>query len=304
MNCFQCCYKHLSAALSYGKQIIGGYDGNSELNHQIDFLGELVNAEHHLELIRTDIYNELHSLRKQITSNDFVIKEETLDVIRIIFNKVRKFQKKIDSNKSVVAVQPTIQSYNQQHYNIVFENITNLYHFELCIKTLKTKALNNIDVIVLNSSIELPKDVKVLNKKLYDYVNDDQDEQYFVLMKENQVLLKPFDFNYLRNTYVQKQAEDLSLIKDGNFLYSFQANKPQMINRKKYLQVMKNVDAEYTLTTYFNLIKEQPKYNDFFYSVFVDREICCNIKTRLKTLPFGSYNSKGYTIIDEFIKVN
>lgn len=37
-KCFECAYKHLAAALSYGKEIIGGYDAKNELNHEIDFL--------------------------------------------------------------------------------------------------------------------------------------------------------------------------------------------------------------------------------------------------------------------------
>jgi hypothetical protein len=37
-NCIECVYKHLAAALSYGKEVIGGFNSENDLNHEIDFL--------------------------------------------------------------------------------------------------------------------------------------------------------------------------------------------------------------------------------------------------------------------------
>jgi hypothetical protein len=48
MVCYECVLKHLAAALSYGKEIISGHGQGAELDHRIDFLGEITNAEHHL----------------------------------------------------------------------------------------------------------------------------------------------------------------------------------------------------------------------------------------------------------------
>jgi hypothetical protein len=39
MKCFDCVLKHLSAALSFGKEILSGHSMGNELDHRIDFLG-------------------------------------------------------------------------------------------------------------------------------------------------------------------------------------------------------------------------------------------------------------------------
>jgi len=97
-------------------------------------------------------------------------------------------------------------------------------------------------------------------------------------MRENQVILKPYDLNYLQNTFLQKDGID------------WNANKPQMINRKKYLEKMKNTND---LNVYFN--DEKPLCNDFFASVLVDKKICCSLKTRLSNLPFCAFTENGFS---------
>lgn len=281
-NCFECVYKHLSVALSYAKQVLGGYDGNNELNHEIDLLGELVNAEHHLELINDDYYNELKAIRKQLVAENFNVNETFIDAIRKVFNKVRNFEKSIDKNMVNKASNPIIPSYNQKHYYIVFQRVSNADYFSLSYQSIQNMILNSVDVIVLKSDVELS--VKPLNKTLMDFCNEIEDEN-FVLMKENQVILKQFDFNFLRNTFNQK---------DG---LNWNADKPQMINRKKYIEKMENTND---LNVYFN--DEKPANNDFFYTVFVDQKVCCSVKNRLHNLPFCAFNENGYNELTNYLK--
>ena len=39
MICFECISKHLSAALSYAKEVMSGHGKGSELDHRPDLLG-------------------------------------------------------------------------------------------------------------------------------------------------------------------------------------------------------------------------------------------------------------------------
>jgi len=39
MKCLSCALKHISVALSYGKEILSGHGKGSELDHRPDFLG-------------------------------------------------------------------------------------------------------------------------------------------------------------------------------------------------------------------------------------------------------------------------
>ena len=66
MKCYDCVLKHLAAALSYAKEIRAGHDRNAELDHRPDLLGELVNAEHHLELLDPALCQSAAELRKKL----------------------------------------------------------------------------------------------------------------------------------------------------------------------------------------------------------------------------------------------
>ena len=73
MKCFECLLKHLAGALSYAKEVIAGHDGNNELDHRIDFLGEVVNAEHHAELIDENLASQIKAFRAYLQGRDCVL---------------------------------------------------------------------------------------------------------------------------------------------------------------------------------------------------------------------------------------
>lgn len=49
MYCPQCVRKHLANAISYAKEILAGHGAGGDPDHRPDLLGELGNAEHHLQ---------------------------------------------------------------------------------------------------------------------------------------------------------------------------------------------------------------------------------------------------------------
>ena len=69
MKCPACILKHLSAALSYAKEVQSGHNRGHELDHRPDLLGELVNAEHHLKLLDNNLYDAVAGLRKKLQEN-------------------------------------------------------------------------------------------------------------------------------------------------------------------------------------------------------------------------------------------
>lgn len=78
MKCYECLYKHLAGALSYGKEIISGHGEGAELDHRPDFLGELVNAEHHAELISREFAGEIKAFRSALQGRGLQVEEDTL----------------------------------------------------------------------------------------------------------------------------------------------------------------------------------------------------------------------------------
>ena len=66
MKCWDCLLKHLAGAVSYGKEVMSGHGRGNELDHRIDFLGELINAEHHAETMDSHLFEIISNIRKKL----------------------------------------------------------------------------------------------------------------------------------------------------------------------------------------------------------------------------------------------
>jgi hypothetical protein len=83
MKCLQCVTKHLAAALSYGKEIMGNHGQGEDLDHRIDMQGELANAEHHLAVLNEQkLRRTISTLRHKMEASNFAIDEHDLELIR------------------------------------------------------------------------------------------------------------------------------------------------------------------------------------------------------------------------------
>ena len=83
MKCLQCVTKHLAAALSYGKEIMGNHGQGEDLDHRIDMQGELANAEHHLAVLdEKKLRRTISTLRHKMEASNFAIDEHDLELIR------------------------------------------------------------------------------------------------------------------------------------------------------------------------------------------------------------------------------
>ena len=88
MKCWDCADKHLSAALSYAKEVMGGHDHKADLNHCADLSGELVNAEHHLLLLSLDFMHQVRDLRYKLKQQRWIPVEADLEFIRKLWAAV------------------------------------------------------------------------------------------------------------------------------------------------------------------------------------------------------------------------
>lgn len=90
MKCYDCVLKHLAAALSYAKEIRAGHDKNAELDHRPDLLGELVNAEHHLELLDPALCQTAAELRKKLQAESTFPGLDDLEQLRSLWRKTEE----------------------------------------------------------------------------------------------------------------------------------------------------------------------------------------------------------------------
>jgi hypothetical protein len=74
--------KHLSAAMSYGKEVMSGHGQGAELDHRPDFLGELINAEHHMEFLDNVLFRAITDFRRSLQEEGLNLKPEHIDRLR------------------------------------------------------------------------------------------------------------------------------------------------------------------------------------------------------------------------------
>lgn len=270
MNCFECVYKHIAAALSYGKQIIGGFNSDSvqnldsELNHQIDFLGQLVNAEHHLQLINQTFYMELRTFRKQCQNNKFNLSQDDLDIIRRFYKKLTDFQNKTNSFRQdniIEKIKETEIIYAQEKFSLVFPEVTNKEYFDFSYNMLRKNLTNEIQVIVQKTSLDLSGyDIKIDQNFL-----ENLQDQYFLYIKQNMAFIHQFDLRHFINGY-----ENINGIKDYNL-------QPQMIKKSQY-----NYQG---MNQYFSKIEQEKQIQTRCWVVNLEKEVCCKNKQRIKFFP-------------------
>ena len=299
MYCFQCVYKHLSVALSYGKQILSGYDKSNDLDHRIDFLGQLINAEHHIELINIDLYKQLSTFRKTLQAKRLKINADDLQIIRDYYKKIQQ----IEDN---IFIDDTPYKDNIQfNPNIVYKAVNNLQSFDLSYNLLKKNLYNYDKIQVLKSTVDLSKykDVQILNISLKQYLELADD---FILMNENTSFLKQFNARQIINTYTQKQVDKQTveyLNKKGvqQKIFNYDETKPQLIKVDE-IKKIDDYQGDFAITVYSYLSNNNTLYNDNNITAFVDRQICCSLLQKLKNVPFVKWNEKGLNSLKGFIK--
>lgn len=298
MKCEECVLKHLSAALSFGKEIISGHDENNELDHRIDFLGEITNAEQHLELIDKELFDDISSFRKNIQSKDVHVDVDDLTYIRTLYRKVELVKNK----------EPFTITYNEYSspLDVVYINVKNIDYFDLSYNLLKKNLINYGKIYVVNSDIETSKyDVIKIDEDIFEFMKRSDLSENVIFMNENMTFINTFDAKKIFPTYLTTNRSSIDIIKEmprrGGRVFNFEDVKPQPINVKKWNEVINQNYVNFT-SIYFNLIDDK-KVNDNFATVEVIKPVCCSVKQALKTKKFIRWNEEGFNSLKSYLKV-
>ena len=98
MKCYQCVLKHIATAISYGKEIMINHGAGADLDHRPDYLGELVNAGHHLKLLDNNLFNLLEKFRQKAQDENLIVRFSDLQYLRKLWHLI---ENKVDEDMTL-----------------------------------------------------------------------------------------------------------------------------------------------------------------------------------------------------------
>ena len=298
MKCEQCVLKHLSTALSFGKEIMSGHDETNELDHRIDFLGEISNAEQHLELIDENLFNEISIFRKNIQEKDVKVNAEDLLFIRTLYRKVELVKNK----ESYLVEQYTVYS---SPLDVVYISVKNIDYFDLSYKLLKKNLVNYNRIFVVDSELDFSQyDVEKVDSNIFEFMKRDNLSENVIFMTQNMSFINAFDAkklfgSYLNNVKKTKEIHSEMTNKYGR-IFNFEDVKPQPINVEEWNKLITREYKNFT-SVYFNM-RDDKYANDTTTTVEVIKPVCCSVKQSLKTKKFARWNENGFQSLKGYFK--
>lgn len=269
MKCVECVLKHLAAALSFGKEIMSGHSIGNELDHRIDFLGQITNAEQHLQLIDDSLFIEISNFRKGIQSKNVLVQMSDLQFLRELYLKVESLNQ--TNNKPILINNPILEF----DPDLVYLNIKSKEYFDLSYKTIKKYLKNYNKIYVYNSSIDLSEYQDVIE------LNDQELTQSIIIIKQNMGLNKEVNAKQIPTTYSRSLNRELiqEIKISEKLLLNYDNLKLQTISFEKFNE-LKN--KNYPLSVYHYENDVQIGENDQLYTVDIRKEICCSTKRELQ----------------------
>lgn len=302
MKCYSCVMKHLSAALSFGKEVLSGHSKGDELDHRIDFLGEITNAEQHLELIDKSLFEEISQYRKNIQEKDVLLEASDLDFIREMYLKVERLKDGVDLNYKT-------PDFIIDTPDLVYLNVTNKDFFDLSYKLTSKHLLNHGKIYVLKSSVDLSQytDIEVLDEDLKGFMKRDGISTDVIVFNENMAVLREFDARKIYPSYSPKILDYKQIIKEvkqqsERKLYLYDEIKPQPVNVENFNEIIGDDNYSYYLTPYF-YYSNQTGRNDLQATVYADRPICCSTRGALRTKTFVRWNESAFESLKKELSI-
>ena len=290
MKCFECVLKHLSKALSYGKEVMGGHDRNNALDHRPDLLGEIGNAEDHLKLIDDALFAKMKAFRSELQSNQVSVTIDTLQTIRDLYKEVENMAYgSVTPVTNIVKIEDTP--------DILFPVITNLEWFKSAFQSL-VKLGNYNKIFYVSSSVDLT------GFEIQKYEAGALKENVLV-WNEQTVLLKNVDAREFPRLNDNKKGFNFSRIASElhptGAMYFYGA-LPMLMTLKNMQPIASDLqsvtDWETTMTLYGNKYPQAHAYRAFDVCVSTDKAVCCSDKSRLKTCMLAHWvNDTAYQSI-------
>lgn len=278
MKCYECVLKHLSKALSYGKEVMSGHDRSNVLDHRIDLLGEIGNAEDHLKLIDDGLFEKVKAFRADLQANQVLITMDTLQTIRDMYKEVETLAY---GANNVTATLPSGIAISDTP-DILFPSITNLAWFRSAFNSL-SKMTNYNNVYYISSSVDL-SGFDIAKYEAGKLKND------VIIWNEQTILLKSIDAREFPRILDNKTGYDYrkiaTAIHPTGTMYYFGAF-PLLITldnmQSIHSDIASIVDWDTALTMYGNKYPVTRSYRAFEITVNTDKIICCSNKSKLKS---------------------
>ena len=265
MKCRDCVLKHLAGAISYAKEILDGHGKGGTPDHRPDYLGELVNAEHHLELLSKEILEKVSALRTAAQMKGMQPSEEDIEELRMLWVEVEDMDEHTqeapppknegelvtDKDIGILLDDPWYKEENNEKLQVFLALAgVNALHGKV-IKTvdLAEYDVDHVWVFPLNVFIANPVDMR--RRVLLGWTKGMRKLDIMRLVRTSDIASGPVD-------------APLSAL-------------------------VENADIE--------PVSNSPETSSV---VYVNRKPCCNLKRRLMTEPFIQVDSVGWTYMKDF----
>lgn len=335
MRCWDCLLKHIAGAVSYTKEVMSGHARGNELDHRVDLLGELVNAEHHAEVLDLELFNRITNLRRTLQSNHVKVSGATTDDLRQLYVEIENKQSieetaagqvppaPIGNNiPTAVKTTPTggsafIRSANvmyQAALDVVYEKVTNLDYFKFSYYSIKRWLTNYRNIYVLKSFVDLSEfgEVRVANKSLLEFCKDAELSEDFLYVKEDQGWVGRDDARKAQPMFMTNYNDDNTKAREEARKHGIETGsryfdnlRPQPVNKTKYLDTMSEFgELNYPMTMYYT--KRASEYNiisRYDLLAVIDRPVCCSTKSKLRNGLWARWtNEANFESMKQFLK--
>lgn len=296
MKCKDCVLKHIANAMSYAKEILAGHGIGGTPDHRPDYLGELVNAENHLEHISIELLNRVMVLRTAAQMRRMVPLETDIDELRELWIAVEAVEVPEGiipyTYTPVETKTPEAKKEGPRQFKASF--ISGTYP--------DIEKINTIGVILDNEWFkEENKDkynifMKLANKNMHNGIFLDKDS------------LKGYSEKYLwvfpMDTFINVETDMRVPITAGLSEGREKSFIMRVVNTEDYKEYSSThptaSPAQVVNALEFPIKKDM---SEEYSVVYVTRKPCCSIKSRLKTSPYVKVNNDGWPYMREIWEV-
>lgn len=302
MKCKDCVLKHIANAMSYAKEILAGHGIGGTPDHRPDYLGELVNAENHLEHISIELLNRVMVIRTAAQMRRMVPSETEIDELRKIWIDVEG----TEVPEGSVGIGTLVSDVKES--TEVKEPLPDKHD---PVESLKFDNFPGLD--------EMDKVGVLLDDVWYLPENEEKFNVFMKLLKKNfsncEVVLKqqfsksseePYTGKYVwvfpLNVFVSRPVNakfpvtsSISFGKKASFIMrivsteSFKENFQKSGESLTACEVVDTLDlSPYPITTEDQIV------------LGVYRKPCCSVKSRLSSAKFVRVNDDGWPYMKEF----
>lgn len=268
-KCYDCALKHCAAALSYAKEIIGGHAEGNPLDHRIDLLGELCNLEHHLELLDGGLLREAQLLRRGLQGRGMDADEGDIARMREMYAGIEERAR--IPNPAPEAPRPSVAR-SRGRYVVVVDSPDDGERFLLAHECLRRNVMNEIEIVALNPSVDVPADVKAIRQPLRGFVESLTDE-CFVYMTQDNFVIARCDLNLLPDIHLHTRARNAEKYGGSAYPYEWDCGAPHVLFRDRFLKHCG--DGGDVLNDYYIGSGAPAAYDALSYVVRARERLCC-----------------------------